>query len=213
MKRAASLALVTALSCASLSCAARTYDPGRDRKIPQPPKWLTWSHAQIINASPEVVWSTYVDFASYPQWNPFILEAIPRAPGEVGISSVVDIEVQLGPKTREMWHKIYEFQAPSGQTPGRFCWRDGGAATAFVQGARCRTIRSNPDGTTTFTQYLMVSGVARGAALRRYDEILTAALIEETSALVKRVRSVEHAELSSIVEHHQRSERELAKLD
>ena len=137
------------------------------------------------------MWAAYVDFASYPEWNPFILEAAPRTPDAVGVGSFVDIEVRLGLETRGMWHKVYEFEAPSGQTPGRFCWRDGGAATAFVQGARCRTLTRNPDGTTTFTQYLMVAGVARGAAQRRYDQILADALVDETSALAERVAGAE----------------------
>ena len=52
--------------------------------------------AQIdIDAPPEVVWGTLVDFANYPQWNPFIREAT----GEVVEGGLITIRVARVPRS------------------------------------------------------------------------------------------------------------------
>ena len=169
-----------------LACARGPYDPAKDAKIPRPPKTITWEHEAILDATPEEAWGVYLDFARYPQWNPFILEATPRAPPDEASPSrgdIVDIRVALGDKTRDMWHLIYELQPPTRDRPGRFCWRDGGPSTAFVTGARCRSFAAHGDGQTRFRQLLIVGGGSRELARRRYGAILQDSLQRETEAL------------------------------
>ncbi len=169
-----------------LACTRGPYDPATDAKIPRPPKVITWEHEAILDATPAEAWALYLDFARYPQWNPFILVATPRAPdadAPPGPGDIIDIRVALGDKTRDMWHRVYELQPPTDARPGRFCWRDGGPSTAFVTGARCRSFAAHGDGQTRFRQRLTIGGGSRELARRRYGVILEASLQRETEAL------------------------------
>ncbi len=165
--------LVGGLALALVAC-ARPYDPARDRKIPRPPRVLTWTHEAVFDASPEQVWAVITDFESYETWNPWIL----RANGPVEVGERVDIEVRLGDDTRTMWHRVVELTPPR-----RFCWRDGGATTAFVTGLRCRELSPADGGGTRLLQVLTVGGAFRGRAKARYDAALRTGLAEETEAI------------------------------
>jgi hypothetical protein len=44
-----------------------------------------------IQAKPSKVWETLVDFASYPEWNPFVR----KIEGELAIGSTLEVTIQL----------------------------------------------------------------------------------------------------------------------
>jgi uncharacterized protein YndB with AHSA1/START domain len=48
-------------------------------------------HSEIvIDASPERVWDVLTDFATYPQWNPFIR----RISGELGVGGRLEVRLE-----------------------------------------------------------------------------------------------------------------------
>lgn len=178
MRRAPSFSILGVVVLGLVAC-GRPYDPAGDRKIPRPPRVLTWTHEAVFDATPEQVWAVITDFDGYEAWNPWILRA--RGPVEVGAR--VDIEVRLGDDTRTMWHRIVEL------TPHRrFCWRDGGATTAFVTGLRCRELSTTDDARTHLRQVLTVGGAFRGRAQARYDAALRTGLAQETEAIGAELR-------------------------
>lgn len=179
--------LAVAVSLALVACARPPVSdrPDDDRKIPRPPGVITWTYEAVLDATPEEVWTRYLDLERYPQWNPFILEAVPRTPRAGGpqVGDTIDIRVALAGRERAMWHRVYELTPPAPGRDGRFCWRDGGASTALVTGARCRVFARVDGGRTRFTQRLTIGGSARELARRRYGPALEASLRRETEAL------------------------------
>ncbi|MEM7151614.1 MAG: SRPBCC domain-containing protein [Myxococcota bacterium] len=165
-----------ALLCGTLvvAGACRPYDPGRDRKIPRPPKTVVFEYEAVLDAPIDVVWATLTDLPSYEAWNPWIT----RAEGPLEVGERVDITVQLGDDDRDMWHRVVEVEAPT-----RFCWRDGGPSTGFVTGLRCRTLTATADGRTRIEQVLTLGGSMRAMAERRYGPKLMAGMEAETTAL------------------------------
>ncbi|PRQ08645.1 SRPBCC domain-containing protein [Enhygromyxa salina] len=154
------------------------YDPAGDRKIPQPPKVIEWTHQAHFDAPPEQVWAVLVDFDSYTDWNPWVV----WASGPAVLGGRVDITYTLGDKPRDMWHRVVHVDAPH-----RFCWRDAGPTTGFATGMRCRELVTDGHGGTDFRVVLTIGGAFRKTVQTRYGARLETSLVNETTALGEEV--------------------------
>lgn len=165
------------LLASSVAC-ARPYDPSRDLKIPRPPRVVIWEHELEIAASPAEVWGVLIDFGDYHDWNPFLIDA----QGDAAVGQDVEIRLDLGNERRSLWQRVYVVEPSS-----RFCWRDGGRTTAFVLGARCRSLTETADGTTRYHQELVVGGPFRRLVKRKYSARLARGIRAEANALAEEV--------------------------
>jgi hypothetical protein len=140
----------------------------------------TFTHEQIIDAQPEVVFDLICDFPSYSRWNPFVIEASgPAEPGGVAVG-----KVRMGSFTLPYQHKIFEFIQNKS-----VCWRDFGFVSLFYCGQRCRYIETDGE-KTHYKCELQISGPLSGLVRLLLGRFLRGGIVAETQALVAEAESV-----------------------
>lgn len=170
------LRLVALLVALTAGCAHNTASRSADDFA----RSLVYVAEAEIAAPPEVVFDVVADFATYPEWNPWITAIA----GEAAPGAKITADLVLRDRPRTAPHLVMEVERP-----GRFCWRDRGATTAFAYGQRCRTFEATTIG-TRFRVELLIAGPYTGLVERRFGAELQRRLEEETAALKGRVEAL-----------------------
>lgn len=105
----------------------------------------------VINSKPEKIWSVLVDFANYPNWNPFIKSI--SGSKEVGRHLMVQIQP---PDSNPMNFSPQILQFDSER---EFRWKGKLVIKGIFDGEHYFIINDNGDGTATFTQGEKFSGL------------------------------------------------------
>jgi hypothetical protein len=128
-----------------------------------------------IDAPPEDIWATLVDFESYPAWNPFITSI----EGELRVGA--RLAVRLAPPGGRgiTMRPVVQTVEP----PARFGWLGHLLVPRVFDGAHGFTIEKRPDGGSTFVQ----REEFRGALVPLVGRVLeqTAAGFEGMNAALK----------------------------
>ena len=132
-----------------------------------------FTHEEMIDASPELVFSVITDLDSYKEWNPFLVAAF----GRVEVGAVVSGKSVLGNVTTSYRHKIYEYVSDR-----RLSWRDFGFASLFVCGDRSRHVEAR-DERAHYRCDLRVSGVLSGLVNLIFGQGLRNGVVAEAEAL------------------------------
>jgi hypothetical protein len=135
----------------------------------------------VIDADVADVWDAITDFASYPEWNPWVLSAV----GESTPGSSVDVVVMNGKSTMKAKHTVLH-----GKPLERFCWKDAGWNAWFVYGQRCRTLTVQPDGMVHYQVELMIDGALSHLAALFYGPGIREGIAAETAALKLRAEAL-----------------------
>ncbi|KIG16468.1 hypothetical protein DB30_04381 [Enhygromyxa salina] len=163
------LATLLSSSLAATGCA-------HDAALPKG-QVIEYEASAEIDAPPELVWATLVEFQAYAQWNPWLVEAEQLGPLEPGAG--VNAKVRLGDEPlRTAKHRVVRVEAPA-----VLCWRDAGWQVGLVQAQRCRFLEARADGGTSLRVTLTLGGAARGMAVRKYGAAMSEGLASETAAL------------------------------
>jgi hypothetical protein len=105
----------------------------------------------LINASPECVWSEFTNFASYPNWNPFIvsLKGTPKAGNS--------LEVLLKPPGKK--GMVFKPKVLVYDSLKELRWIGKLPIGRLFDGEHVFRVEDNKDGTTTFIQYECFRGI------------------------------------------------------
>ena len=105
-----------------------------------------------IAAPPEAVWEVLLDFARYPEWNPFVIEM--TGPAEIGAQLK---EVVRMPNGKQVTFKttIIEMDAPK-----RLVWQGVYGVSFLVLGTHAIDLERLDNGHTRFTQHEVFTGLA-----------------------------------------------------
>ena len=109
-------------------------------------------HTEItISATPEKVWSVFSDFASYPEWNPFVI----RLEGEVAPGNTIAIQLQP-PNGKQMGFrpKVLKYEAAK-----ELRWKGRLLMPGIFDGEHFFQLEALPDGSTKFIQGEKFSGM------------------------------------------------------
>lgn len=109
-------------------------------------------HTQIeIDAPASRIWEMLTDFARYPEWNPFILEA-------QGIASPQEkLRVRIkAPTYKPVTFKPKVVVAADGK---KLCWLGRLGIPGLFDGQHCFELETLPDGKVRFTQSEDISGI------------------------------------------------------
>lgn len=128
---------------------------------------------EFIRATPAAVLAAVADFASYPQWNPWIV----RAEGVCKTGADVVVDAWVGGRLGRYRHKIVQFEPST-----VLHWCDVGWFTRFVDGERIRTCVPQAGG-TCYRVELNVSGPLAFLAQWLFGGSLALGLSRETQAL------------------------------
>jgi len=142
-------------------------------------------HALTIDAPPEAVWAVLTDFASYPEWNPFVR----KVEGTFALGEVVELEVQLGDETWNVKQKIVELE------PGRgYAWTSRSWYVLLATwGLRSFRIEPDGDGRCTFTDCEDTFGPLAWVVKKKYGQALIDGIEAADRALKERVEARESA--------------------
>jgi uncharacterized protein YndB with AHSA1/START domain len=138
---------------------------------------VVFSAETVIDADVEDVWEVMTDFASYPDWNPWVRRAV----GDLAPGSEVDVDVMMGKNKMNVKHLML-----NSETGKRFCWKDWGWNATFVYGQRCRTLTVRADGQVHYKVDLLIDGAMSHIAALFYGPSLREGLDKETPALKAR---------------------------
>jgi hypothetical protein len=103
-----------------------------------------------IKAPPHQVWAVLTDFASYPDWNPFVREL--RGEAVEGRSLSVRIRSSTG-NERQFWARIVKSEAPD-----LLRWQDDIVGAGLLRCQHSFALTPRTDGGTTVAQMLSFSG-------------------------------------------------------
>ena len=131
-----------------------------------------------IAASPEQVWSVLMDFASYPEWNPFIK----RASGNFEVGQ--RLEVMLSPPNGK--GMLFKPTVKSVVHNSRFSWLDHLLFPGLFDGEHIFEITANENG-SRLVHKEKFSGLLVPLLWRRLDTDIRAGFAAMNSALKHRV--------------------------
>lgn len=146
-------------------------------------------HSEVaITASSASVWAILTDFASYPQWNPFIKSVAGRL--EPGARLAVTIQ-PAGSKP------IHFAPAVLSVTPTReLSWRGRLLMPGLFDGAHHLAIEPHRDGTVVFTQRERFTGLLVGLLRKSLERGTRLGFEAMNEALKARVESMHHVATS-----------------
>lgn len=104
----------------------------------------------IINAPIEKVWSIFIDFDSYAEWNPFI-KAIE---GEMNVGNTLKVVLALGEK-----NSIFKPKLLRNEPNKEFRWKGSLGPGGLFDGEHYFLFEQLPDGTTKFIHGEKFSGL------------------------------------------------------
>lgn len=116
----------------------------------------------LINATPEKVWSVLTNFNSYPAWNPF-LKAIK---GDVKVGNNITVTIQQT-KAKETTFKPKVLTFKPNQ---EVSWIGRLLLPGIFDGAHKLALTDNRNGTTTFRQSELFSGILVPFFAKQLDE-------------------------------------------
>lgn len=131
------------------------------------------ANSVIINASPEKVFAVITDFASYPDWNPWL----PRAEGVCREGADVVVDAWVGGRLRPYHHRILRVDSPQ-----VLHWCDKGWFTVLACGNRKRSLKAHPSG-TEYTVELNINGPFAFLVSMLLAGSLGQGMADETAAL------------------------------
>jgi hypothetical protein len=132
-----------------------------------------FTHDEVIDAPPEVVFGVIADLPSYEQWNPFLV----AASGRVEVGAVVSGKSVLGKIATSYRHRVYEYVPDR-----RLSWRDFGLSAFLVCGDRSRHVDPR-DGATQYRCHLKLSGPLSGVIDLIFGSGLRNGVVVEARAL------------------------------
>ncbi len=149
-----------------------------------------------IEASAAEVWSVLIDFARYPEWNPFIV----RLQGERAEAAALDVELSLPESNREQRYRAQVVRAEEGR---ELCWESQlGLKALFCQRHFFRVEALGPEKTRfvhgeDFTGWLLKPLIGRVTEAAR-------GLVYMNQALKRRVEAVSASRTSSALSDRER---------
>ncbi len=134
-----------------------------------------------LDATPQEVFTVLTDFARYPAWNPFTIEAKvgPTAPG-----SVVDLLVVMNAQTRWQRLTMRTFTPPVRETDGVLAW--GMSWPLALRAERVQRV-TRVGGRTRYVSSEEMTGPLARVVDTLYGETIRDGLNQLTTALVRRV--------------------------
>lgn len=123
------------------------------------PKTIT--HSVEVSAPPEVIWRILVDFSSFPQWNPFMVQA----EGEAQEGSRLRVRIQPPGKRAMTFRPVVQEATP----PNRLRWIGHLLVPGLFDGEHLFLVEESASG-TQFTQ----SETFRGIFVPLFKKGLTA---------------------------------------
>ncbi len=139
-----------------------------------------FSHEEIIDAQPEVVFELISDLPNYQNWNPFVISA--SGPSELG--GVISGKAVLGRFTSSYRHKIFEY-VPN----AALCWRDFGFLSLLFCGQRCRYLEARGD-KTHFKCELEITGLLSGLVNLIFGNALRGGVVAEAKAIMSECEKI-----------------------
>lgn len=138
----------------------------------------------IIRAGRDRVWNILMDFKSYPEWNPFIVQI----EGEPVKGKRLRNTLRNGDKTYVFKPRILELEAPH-----RFSWLGSLWFRGLFDGRHQFGIEDLGDGQVKLVHSETFSGILSGMILRKIREETRNNFIRMNEALKKRAESWETA--------------------
>ncbi len=126
-----------------------------------------------IKSSPEEVWNVLVDFEKYPEWNPFI--------HSISGSPIVGQTIHAKIQTMSFKPKVLVFD-----TNKEFKWKGKLLFKGFFDGEHQFQLIENPNGSTTFIQREVFSGILVGLFSKKLDNETLPGFIEMNKKLKER---------------------------
>lgn len=128
----------------------------------------------IIKASPENVFQVLTDFASYKNWNPWIIEAN----GVAELGEEVGVATKMYGLPASFNHKVIALEPFK-----HFAWCDLGFFTHFAYGERHRFLQALPDGGCEYRVELRITGFANKLTALLFGPFMRQGLYQEALAL------------------------------
>ncbi|MCL1592861.1 MAG: SRPBCC domain-containing protein [Actinomycetia bacterium] len=133
-----------------------------------------------IDASPDIVWDILMDFASYPEWNPFVT-SIAGAPS-TGAPLTIELSRE-GKKPMEISPTVVKADAPTD-----FSWVGSVGVKGLFDGHHRFNLAATTSG-TTLTHYEEFSGVLVPVVLLAIRKSTTAGFEAMNKALKQRAEA------------------------
>jgi len=109
------------------------------------------THEVRIRATPEQVWSVLVDFAAYPEWNPFFVEVA----GQLAVGEKLEIRmVPVGKKAQSFAPRVLEVEPDE-----ELVWRGRVGVPWLFDGRHSFTIERVDQDTVVFRQHERFAGL------------------------------------------------------
>ena len=124
---------------------------------------VTFYASTTISATASLIWSTLLDFESYPQWNTFTPRTTFRTPLKVGDKGDLDAYMKPSdtkPKLTQLEITLFD------EEKHQLAWKAIGFPTWFLRPERVQEVKDLGDGTCEFRSYETMAGPGRYAVLQ-----------------------------------------------
>ena len=132
-----------------------------------------------LDCPAEVAWETLVDFAAYPEWNPFT----PRVRCALEVGTPVVMRVRLGGVTIIARERLTRLEPPHA-----IAWSLRGPR-AILWAERTQTLTPLPDGSCRYETVDVIEGVLSGLVDVLFGRALDQGFERVAAALAERVRA------------------------
>jgi hypothetical protein len=143
----------------------------------------TIEHQVIIHAPAQRVWHVLTDLERYGEWNRYATEAH----GRLEAGGEVEIVAHLGNSTQRVNNRVLEIIPEH-----KLCWVSLNWYAFLVRGTRCRSLQTQPDGSTLFGEREIMAGPFARIVVGLMREQLAAGLQAECESLKAEAERLTH---------------------
>ena len=144
-----------------------------------------------INASQQQVYNVITDFAKYPEWNPWVRNAVIQSQTNPAIGSVVRTTLNWGNGSIQDYDETITIANSS-----QFEWESTYINREVILGGRKRTITSNPEGGVIYKVEFFMRGWFSALPFWLYKDRVRIMMDQETLSLKQRCEQIANAQTS-----------------